>query len=60
MSEKKTPMDSAEPAFCIVPATPEAAPRSEAGTLFMMAVRFGAPNMPEPMPLSRVTRANCQ
>ena len=60
ISEKNTPIDSDPPAFCSVPVTPDAAPRWRAGTEFMIAVRFGAPNMPEPMPDRNEITANCQ
>jgi hypothetical protein len=52
------PIESDVPAFCTVPAMPDAEPRWFAGTLFMIAVRFGAPNMPEPMPDRNVMTAN--
>ena len=42
ISEKKMPIESELPAFRNVPAMPDAAPRWFAGTLFMIAVRFGA------------------
>ena len=40
------PIDSDEPALKNVPRMPEAAPRWPAGTLFMIAVVFGAENSP--------------
>ena len=60
MSEKKTPMDSEFPAFWKVPVIPDAAPRALAGTAFMMEVRLGAANMPEPIPLRNVRMAKAQ
>lgn len=59
-SEKKTPMDSDIPAFWKVERMPEAAPRCSAGTLLMMAEVFGAENIPEPKPLSMISRAKAQ
>ena len=39
---------------------PAAAPRWPAGTLFMIAVVFGAEKSPEPMPKRAIRAANCQ
>ena len=47
------PMDSTNPEFMEVARIPEAAPRSSAGTLFIMVVVLGAENIPTP---SRSTR----
>ena len=58
MSEKKIPMDSELPALSRVPAIPDVEPRWFAGTLFIIAVRLGALNNPEPIPLSPVGAAN--
>ncbi len=60
INEKNTPMDNAEPALKNVPRIPDAAPRSPGGTLFMIAVVFGAENMPEPIPLTTSRIANHQ
>ena len=60
ISEKKMPIDSDVPELKNVPRMPDAAPRWLAGTLFMIAVVFGAENSPEPMPLSASSAANCQ
>ena len=54
ISEKKMPIDSELPAFRAAPAIPDADPRSDAGTLFMIDVRFGALNRPDPMPFRPV------
>ena len=58
MSEKNTPMDSDEPAFWTVPAIPEAEPRCEAGTEFMIVARLGEANIAEPIPFRKVIAAN--
>ena len=60
ISEKKTPIDSDVPELKNVARIPEAAPRSWAGTLFMMPVVFGAENRPEPMPFTTSKTANSQ
>ena len=60
ISEKNTPMDSEVPELKTVPRMPEAAPRSYAGTEFMIAVVFGAVNRPLPMPLTSRMSANTQ
>jgi hypothetical protein len=60
ISEKNSPMDSEKPEFWNVARMPDAAPRWCAGTLFMIAVVFGAENSPDPMPLSTSRPANCQ
>ena len=46
------------PAFMPVARMPEAAPRCEAGTAFMIAAEFGAAIRPIPMPLSASSAAN--
>ena len=55
---KNPPIDSTIPAFMPVARTPDAAPRSAAGTEFMIAAEFGAASSPEPMPLSASRSAN--
>ena len=60
ISEKKIPIDSDEPALKNVARTPEAAPRSAAGTLDMMAAVLGAVKMPPPRPLRKTSTANIQ
>ena len=44
--------------FWKVARIPEEAPRCSAGTEFMMAVVLGETNMPMPMPMTRMARAN--
>ena len=60
ISEKKMPIDSDEPALKNVARTPDAAPRSSAGTLDMIAAVFGAVKMPPPRPLKNTSSANSQ
>jgi hypothetical protein len=60
MREKKIPMESDEPALKKVARTPEAAPRSAAGTLDMIAAVFGAVKIPPPRPLINTRSANTQ
>ena len=60
ISEKKTPIDSDEPALKNVARMPEAAPRWAAGTLDMIAAVFGAVKMPPPRPLRKTRTANTQ
>ena len=57
ISEKKTPIDSDEPALKNVARTPEAAPRWAAGTLDMIAAVLGAVKMPPPRPLRNTSTA---
>ena len=57
-SEKKMPIDSDMPEFWKVERMPEAAPRSWAGTLDMIAAVFGEANRPEPTPLPKMSSAN--
>ena len=45
ISEKKKPIDSDMPEFWTVARIPDAAPRSRAGTLLMMAEVFGEAKM---------------
>ena len=58
MSEKNTPIDSAEPELANVIRIPDAAPRCAAGTLFMITEALGELNIPEPTPLRKVSPAN--
>ena len=58
ISEKKTPIERDDPALKNVPRIPAAAPRSSAGTAFMICAVFGDANMPEPTPLRKVRIAN--
>jgi hypothetical protein len=51
------PMDSTNPEFIEVARIPDAAPRSSAGTLFIIVVVFGAENIPTPNPLTRIKTA---
>ena len=60
ISEKKTPIESAVPEFWYVERMPDAAPRYRAGTLLMIEAELGAANIPPPMPLVAVSRANAQ
>ncbi len=60
ISEKKMPIDSDEPALKNVARTPDAAPRSAAGTLDMIAAVFGAVKMPPPSPLRNTSIAKIQ
>src|SRR6202042_3853102 len=60
ISEKKMPIDSDMPEFWNVDRMPEAAPRSPAGTLLMIAEVFGEANRPEPSPLQKMISANTQ
>ncbi len=60
ISEKKIPIDSEEPALKNVARTPEAAPRSAAGTLDMIAAVLGAVKMPPPRPLRNTSTAKTQ
>src|SRR5665213_1214809 len=60
ISEKNAPLLNAVPEFWNVDRMPEATPRCRAGTLLMIADEFGAPNMPEPMPLAVINKANAQ
>jgi hypothetical protein len=60
ISEKNTPMDRAVPEFWNVERMPEAAPRCRAGTLLMMDEVLGAANIPLPIPLAAMSRANAQ
>ena len=60
ISEKKMPIDSDEPALKNVARTPDAAPRSAAGTLDMIAAVLGAVKMPPPSPLRKISTANTQ
>src|ERR1700722_8460692 len=59
-SEKNTPIDTDVPEFWKVARMPDATPRWLAGTLLMMAEVLGAANIPEPIPLSAMSKANCQ
>ena len=59
-SEKNTPIDSTVPADMNVALIPDAAPRSEAGTLLITEAVFGAAKSPDPAPLSAISSANCQ
>ncbi len=54
------PIESELPAFWNVPVMPDAAPRARAGTAFMIDVRLGAANMPDPIPFRKVRIANTQ
>ena len=58
ISEKKTPIDSDEPALKNVPRMPAADPRWSAGTAFITWAVLGEENMPEPTPLRKVSAAN--
>ena len=60
ISEKKMPIDNTMPELRNVACTPAAPPRCSGGTLFMMAVEFGAENKPPPMPLSSTSTAKTQ
>ena len=60
ISEKKMPIDNDEPALKNVARTPDAAPRSAAGTLDMIAAVLGAVKMPPPSPLRKISTANTQ
>jgi len=60
MSEKKMPIDSDMPEFWKVERMPEAAPRSLAGTLLMIADVLGDANSPDPSPLPKMISANTQ
>ena len=60
MSVKKMPMDSDMPEFWNVERIPDAAPRSPAGTLLMIAEVFGEANRPEPSPLPKMISAKAQ
>ena len=53
-------MDSAVPEFWKVERMPEAAPRCRAGTLLMIDEVLGAANIPLPIPLAAMSRANAQ
>jgi hypothetical protein len=52
------PMERTNPEFIEVARMPDAAPRSSAGTLFIMVVVFGAENIPTPRPLTKIRMAN--
>ena len=58
ISVKNTPIDSTWPAFIDVARTPEAWPRSPAGTPFMIMVALGELKRPDPMPLRNSNVAN--
>src|SRR6516165_4448157 len=60
ISEKKMPIDRDMPEFWNVERMTEAAPRSQGGTLFMMAEVLGEANRPEPTPLQKMMIANSQ
>ena len=60
ISEKKMPIDSDMPEFWNVERMPEAAPRSRAGTLLMIADVLGEANRPEPTPLRKISPPNSQ
>ena len=60
ISEKKMPIDSDMPEFWNVARMPDAAPRSLAGTLLMMAEVFGEANRPDPIPLQKISNAKVQ
>ena len=57
ISVKNSPIDSGIPALPNVTLMPEAAPRSLAGTEFMIEEVFGATNRPMARPLSPITSA---
>jgi hypothetical protein len=54
------PIDSTVAEFMKVAVMPAPAPRWSAGTLFMISARFGAMNVPDPMPKANSSTANCQ
>src|SRR6202142_56375 len=54
------PIDSDMPEFWNVERMPEAAPRSWAGTLLMIAEVFGEANRPEPSPLQKMRSPNSE
>ena len=58
ISVKNAPIESTMPAFMPVARIPDAAPRSAAGTAFMIAAEFGAAIRPIPMPLNASSSAN--
>jgi hypothetical protein len=60
MSEKKTPIESAEPELKNVPRIPAAAPRWLAGTEPMTDDVLGEEKMPEPRPLKPINAAKSQ
>ena len=60
MTEKNTAIETAVPEFWKVERMPEAAPRCRAGTLPMMEEELGEANMPLPIPLAAMSRANAQ
>ena len=60
ISEKKMPIDNTMPLLRKVACAPAAPPRWLAGTLFMIAVEFGAENSPPPMPLAKTSKPKAQ
>lgn len=57
MMVKNMPMLMTKPVFIRVDIIPEATPRSDGGTEFMIAAEFGDANMPFPIPMMKRARA---
>src|SRR5208337_3579208 len=53
MMVKNIPMLMTKPEFIRVDIMPEATPRSDGGTEFMIAAEFGEANMPFPIPMTK-------
>jgi hypothetical protein len=53
MMEKNIPMLMTKPEFIRVDIMPDATPRSDGGTEFMIAAEFGDANMPLPIPMMK-------